>query len=460
MWPVGFSLLSACYMSSVALAQLPRVTVVGAGLSGLTAAYELEKKGFAVQVLEARKRLGGRVFTTYIGNEREELGGKCIDDGGNGTHIRSLMSEFQLRGETYNLQVATVLAPFRDGIKPDAELFDRLTHLALTADHLAQILDPFFPPASDLRKIIDQRMTRDEGRDVEELSPYYLKSFWLFYQDMYHKAENASEEVTAISYPCTSIENGNSKLIEALEKALKNPVKIGYPVRKVMWSKTDHHLVISSDHDHEVLESDILIFTIPPSVLKDIDIDEQLLTRSQFQAITNLQMGTNAKILIPVENSMKKKPLFEYSEEQMAQASTWMNKDGSILTLYFGGRSGVFDSERIAGLIDDERPFSKSDIPFTPGDSLVMSWIHEEFSKGSYSCVGPGQEKTYSEIAMEEGEQIRKLYATINHIAFAGEHTAVENPSTLEGSVESGRSVSKRMINKYLNEVNPGSTPY
>ena len=55
--------------------------VVGAGLSGLTAAYELEKLGFEVQVVEARQRLGGRVFTAKIRGSIEELGGKCIEDG-------------------------------------------------------------------------------------------------------------------------------------------------------------------------------------------------------------------------------------------------------------------------------------------------------------------------------------------------------------------------------------------
>lgn len=39
------------------------VLVLGAGLSGLYSAYLLEKQGFKVTVLEARDRLGGRVYT-------------------------------------------------------------------------------------------------------------------------------------------------------------------------------------------------------------------------------------------------------------------------------------------------------------------------------------------------------------------------------------------------------------
>src|SRR5207253_784474 len=40
-----------------------RVVVVGAGLAGLAAAFELTSAGWSVVVLEARRRLGGRVLT-------------------------------------------------------------------------------------------------------------------------------------------------------------------------------------------------------------------------------------------------------------------------------------------------------------------------------------------------------------------------------------------------------------
>jgi monoamine oxidase len=45
-----------------------RVVVLGAGIAGLVAAYELRRAGYAVTVLEARNRVGGRVWTIR-GNE-------------------------------------------------------------------------------------------------------------------------------------------------------------------------------------------------------------------------------------------------------------------------------------------------------------------------------------------------------------------------------------------------------
>ena len=51
-----------------------RVAIVGAGVAGLTIAYELGKRGYACTVLEARNRPGGRVQTIRRGTVSEEDG--------------------------------------------------------------------------------------------------------------------------------------------------------------------------------------------------------------------------------------------------------------------------------------------------------------------------------------------------------------------------------------------------
>jgi monoamine oxidase len=61
-----------------------RVIVLGGGLAGLTAAYELGKVGYDCRVLEARSRPGGRVFTVRRGTVSEEDGPSqtaAFDDG-------------------------------------------------------------------------------------------------------------------------------------------------------------------------------------------------------------------------------------------------------------------------------------------------------------------------------------------------------------------------------------------
>src|ERR671913_1867995 len=54
-----------------------RVIVIGAGFSGLAAAYELASAGVDVQVVEARNRVGGRVLSF-----RDFVPGKVVEGGG------------------------------------------------------------------------------------------------------------------------------------------------------------------------------------------------------------------------------------------------------------------------------------------------------------------------------------------------------------------------------------------
>lgn len=53
-----------------------RLIILGSGLGGLTAAYELSRQGYDIQILEARNRAGGRNWTVRRGTELTELGGE------------------------------------------------------------------------------------------------------------------------------------------------------------------------------------------------------------------------------------------------------------------------------------------------------------------------------------------------------------------------------------------------
>ena len=57
-----------------------RVVVIGAGFSGLAAAYELAQAGYDVTVVEARNRVGGRVisFSDIVPGKNVEGGGELI----------------------------------------------------------------------------------------------------------------------------------------------------------------------------------------------------------------------------------------------------------------------------------------------------------------------------------------------------------------------------------------------
>ena len=73
-------LLSTCNVSP-ADRQLPQevdVVIVGGGVAGLSAAAELVGHGLSVKVLEARERLGGRMFSQDHGDGLIEFGANWI----------------------------------------------------------------------------------------------------------------------------------------------------------------------------------------------------------------------------------------------------------------------------------------------------------------------------------------------------------------------------------------------
>ena len=46
----------------------PSIAVIGAGIAGLNAAYQLKKAGHFATVYEARSRIGGRMLSANLGN--------------------------------------------------------------------------------------------------------------------------------------------------------------------------------------------------------------------------------------------------------------------------------------------------------------------------------------------------------------------------------------------------------
>jgi monoamine oxidase len=83
------------------------VAVVGAGLSGLSAARRLRAAGRSVVVLEARDRVGGKMRTDTVGGHHADLGAHWIGPGQN--RIAALARELGVRTEPQRLEGRSVL---------------------------------------------------------------------------------------------------------------------------------------------------------------------------------------------------------------------------------------------------------------------------------------------------------------------------------------------------------------
>ena len=110
----GAGLVAAAALSRVPSARAagnPRIAIIGAGLAGLSCAYDLKGAGYTAQVYEGSDRVGGRCWSYRAGafadGQVAEHGGELIDQ--NHTQIRQLAQRLGLSLD--NLLAAEVNGP-------------------------------------------------------------------------------------------------------------------------------------------------------------------------------------------------------------------------------------------------------------------------------------------------------------------------------------------------------------
>src|SRR5687767_6974242 len=140
------------------------VTVIGAGLAGLSAAYDLHRAGWQVTVLEARGRVGGRVVSvrSFSNDLVAEGGGEFIED----SHTRMLAYARQ-----FNLQLGRVGSwQKQDG---DWGSFDRksgpLSNEKIWGVNLRTEIEEVWRAVSELGKYISDPNQPQVAREAQHL---------------------------------------------------------------------------------------------------------------------------------------------------------------------------------------------------------------------------------------------------------------------------------------------------
>ncbi|MGW3929787.1 flavin monoamine oxidase family protein [Streptomyces microflavus] len=148
------------------------VIVIGAGYAGGTVARELTARGLSTLVLEARDRIGGRVWTSTFAGERVELGGGWFGPG-----QQLVERELQRYSIGTTLDVAPTVAVMPDGngyrSAPPEETFGRLGTLfdefyAGSAEYFSRPLEPLH--RKDLLQTVDRLSLADRIGQLD-LSP-------------------------------------------------------------------------------------------------------------------------------------------------------------------------------------------------------------------------------------------------------------------------------------------------
>lgn len=104
--------------------------VIGAGIAGLTAAYELQKQGFDVLVLEARDYPGGRMTTVDWEGFRVDTGAKFVTS--SDKSLLTMVAELGLSDQLVRDQNGLITTIYRDGQLHSANFLSLLSYFTWT----------------------------------------------------------------------------------------------------------------------------------------------------------------------------------------------------------------------------------------------------------------------------------------------------------------------------------------
>jgi monoamine oxidase len=392
---------------------MPSVIVVGAGLAGLTAADRLTRNGWQVTVLEARDRVGGRVWSATLENGSvAELGGEWIHQGDRG--VFSLAARFGLGLSSTGIEFTQ-----RDPIEGPPvsasihqELLEELHALfaRLTADERERLSVGEFLKAIEghplAMAVLRSRLEGSAAVPLDRVGVEELEgSFGIGSGHTYR------------------MDGGNQQLARSLAAGLDD-VRLATPVLAVHHSATG---VAVTDHRGDRVMADAVIIAVPLPNLRQMQI-EPALPGPLATTIDLLEMGTAAKLIQQVAADSPRFAL--QSIERPVWFWTTGTPSGSTVSSFAG------TAEAVEGLMvgDEWGELLRRAMPDRSfaGDPLVVDWGADQWSQGCYSALGPGQ---------------RRLLCNFDRpplrIEFAGEH--VNGSGTIEGAVQSGIRAAARL---------------
>lgn len=482
-----FCLIFFPTITDVLVEKRKKIVIVGAGLAGLVAAKRLYDANLSIdlEVREARSRPGGRVLTIDCAGSRQELGGTNLLDGGCPVHIMTLVKDLGLTIEKNITLDRNVKTFFNGKVDDEASLIksqrppnkffkQEIKDFSDKAENLQEVLNHFFP-GKDLafREYLEMRLKGWEGLDSIDLAAdFATSSMWDIYKGVYQRCKRS--ESADIQLNSWTIAGGNSKMIEALINSMSVPIHYNMPLIEIKQLNDGSIQLIFADN--QIVLADVVILAIPCSIVKDIKTSENLFPEDQQDAIQNLAYGTNAKVLMPFNCPTK----YDAGSFVSKNFITWFDEKSSVMTWYFGGKDGVFNHysqdeldliydqnwnviksvlPNFSAMVDHIDVFNENQLSYS--GAVGLSWINEEYSKGSFSTKSPNNSKIFQKIGLSCGEPVCLAFRPINNqIFFAGEHTALFGASgCMEGAVQSGDCVAKMIQYVLKNQVHHNDQP-
>lgn len=393
------------------------IAVVGGGFAGLAAAFELLNLGYAVTVLEARQRVGGRVWSTKLSNGAiVELGGEWISSGDH-TVIKlakrldlSLVKvgvDFKIRDVVNGLSVSP--DDQRKTLQVATETLAAMDETRIAQSTLGEFMDDLIVSEAQ-RALLRSRLQVSFGTDLHNVALRMLGDYSLGETRDYYR-----------------VVTGNQSLAKAMATQLPD-VRLGTVVTGVTHHQRGGSVKAETAHGAFDVKFDAVIMAIPVKRLVEIKFNP-VLEQAIAEAISSVPMGVAAKLAVGTHNSP---PLRAIQDMKMPYWCWTGNGEGDVpraaVTAFCGSKEA---QQNLATMSNDPAIWlnklqsANPDLDFL-NDPVMVDWSQDEWTRGCYSAFDN-----------RATDLIPLLSQPVGRIFFAGEHTAKES-ATMEGALASG----------------------
>ena len=444
-----------------------KIIVMGAGLAGLAAAYELTQAGHEVTVLEARTRPGGRVYTL-----REPFSDGLYAEAG-ALFIPSFHEWTMKYVKLFNLPLDPVRARTMGTlyyvrgkrIRPDADghvdwpldltpeekslgMWGMMRkYLGPALKEMGDASAAAWPPQT-LKKYDEMSFSeflRAQGASADALDVMRLNYLNLFGDgiDSVSALPILREVALQGRGQSYAVKGGNDLLPKAFAARLSDRIRYGSPVVKIEHDAQSVRVTFLRAGTPQTMMADRLVCAIPFSVLKHIEVSPRFSPEKQ-RAIAELPYTSVARVYLQSRRRFWTDQGLEgnaYTDLPiMAVFDSTYNQPGTrgILHSYMAGPSArrataLKEAERITFTLEQmEKVYPGMRENFEGGASKC--WDEDEWARGDYAWFKPGQLSSLTpHIARPEGR---------TH--FAGEHASAW-PGWMQGALESGNRAAREV---------------